>query len=260
MPNEKTCELTIRAALPKGAAWNPKAGGNYDKTIEGSGEILKEICTEAEKVATVRDPYKTFLLDDLEREFGILKNDILTDDERRSAIAQKKYNSIIQGNPERLQDILQQIDSRLNVYQNSPAVDPTPFIGQGFLIIDAGRGDSAGGAIPADSWPLVFFVGGAVTRAGDGSILTIEEVVLPIEKEKLVTDPIIGFKGSFTWCACVLVVGEKGYIHDAVGNFLVDANVNQIYSLFEWTADDIWVDDNGDNFVDDNGNDFNFYY
>ena len=254
------CSLITKASLPKGKAWELKPDGDYEKTIDGIGEILSIICEKAEAVKNVRNPLLTNLLNDLEREYGVLKNADLNEDERRAVLSEKKYNSIIQGNPERLQSILQQIDSRIKVYQNSPAVDPTSFIGQGFLIIDTGRGDAAGGAIPANSWPFVFFVGGDVTRDVDGSILTMEELVLSIEREQLVTDAIIAYKGIYNWTAATLVIGVKGFIHDAVGNIICDAVGNQLYSLFEFSFDGNWVDESGNTFVDDSGNNFNFYY
>lgn len=252
------CKLIVKAALPKGKAWEIKPDGDYQKTIDGIGEVLALLCEKAETVRNVRNPLFTTLLDDLEREYGVLKNADLNEDERRAVLAEKKYNSIIAGNPERLQSILQQIDPQINVYQNSPAVDPTPFIGQGFLIIDKGRGDSAGGSIPADSWPMVFFVGGEVTRDVDGSILTMEELVLSIEREQLVTDAIVAYKGIYCWTAATLVIGVKGYLHDAVGNIICDANGNQIYSLFEFANSGNWVDESANTFVDDSGNNFVF--
>jgi hypothetical protein len=256
----EACKFIFRAALPKGAAWKPKPGGNYDKILDGVGEIYTEICTEAEKVKTVRIPSETFLLDDLERDYGILKNDALTEQERRDNLDQKKYNSIIQGNPERLEEILQKVDPNLKVYQNSPAVDPEPFIGQGFLIISEGRGDSAGGLIPEDSWPLVFFVGGAATFDVDGSILTIDEVVLPVEKETLVTDPILAYKGLYDWCAAVVVTGTKGLLKDANNNFITDAVGNDIYVLFEFDFEGTLADESGNDVVDENGNLIEIYF
>lgn len=60
--------------------------------------------------------------------------------------------------------------------------------------------------IPVDpnDWPLVFFVGGAATFADDGSILTIEQALVPSQQEKQLKDIILKFKGLYSWCGLVV--------------------------------------------------------
>ena len=60
--------------------------------------------------------------------------------------------------------------------------------------------------IPTDptKWPLIFFVGGAATFAGDGSILTIAQGLVPSQQEKQLKDIILKFKGLYSWCGLVV--------------------------------------------------------
>lgn len=60
--------------------------------------------------------------------------------------------------------------------------------------------------IPIDpnDWPLVFFVGGVATFAGDGSILTIKQGLVPSAQEKQLKDIILKFKGLYSWCGLVV--------------------------------------------------------
>jgi len=222
-------ELIIKAAMPKGVAWKPKPNGNYDKILQGIGEIIDLIIDNTDNLREVRNPLLTEILNDLEREFGVLTNSALTDTERRLFLSEKKKNSIINGNPEGLQEILQKVDAGLFVYQNNPPVDPQPFIDQGFIIINNGRGDSTGGVIPTEDWPLLFFVGGVATRNVGGEIISMAEVILPIEKEEFATKPIVSYKGLYTWAVAKFLVGEKYYLVDAVDNQIVDGDGNNVY-------------------------------
>jgi len=60
--------------------------------------------------------------------------------------------------------------------------------------------------IPTDpgDFPLVFFVGGAATFAGDGSLLTIEQGQVPSEQELQLKRIILKFKPLFTWCGLIV--------------------------------------------------------
>lgn len=60
--------------------------------------------------------------------------------------------------------------------------------------------------IPTDpkDWPLVFFVGGAATFAGDGSLLTIEQGQVPSPQEMQLKRIILKFKPLFTWCGLIV--------------------------------------------------------
>ena len=60
--------------------------------------------------------------------------------------------------------------------------------------------------IPTDEgdWPLVFFVGGAATFAGDGSLLTIEQGLVPSAQEIQLKRIILKFKPLHSWCGLIV--------------------------------------------------------
>jgi len=144
MSLEKVCELLVRASLPKGAAWEPKTNGNYDKVISATGEIIKEICERAENARHVRDPQNTFLLDDLEREFGILKNEAFTEQQRRDNLSAKINMVPGNGTADDLQSALDAAGFDLQVHKNNPAVDPAIFLDQAFQMVAGGDNAYAG--------------------------------------------------------------------------------------------------------------------
>jgi len=60
--------------------------------------------------------------------------------------------------------------------------------------------------IPTDpnDWPLVFFVGGEATRAGDGSLLTIKNAVVPNERQQELKRLILAYKPIHSWCGLIV--------------------------------------------------------
>ena len=257
--SEPLGELVVKAALPRGAVWEPKKDGNYEKILAAIGDIFDLINTDVDNLRYITDPNRTIVLDDLERDYGIIRNDDLTEEERKNNLITQIRNSIIDGNENSLTTILQQISPDINVYQNNPPVDPQVFIDQGFVLISKGRGDTAG-TIAEESWPLVFFVGGAVTRDGTGRITSIEELVLPETKESLFVNPILAYKSLHSWAAVVMVLGTKQYLRDAQSNLICDANGNNIYVLFNFDNIGILDDSDGNVLVDPSGDNLEVYF
>ena len=144
MSLDKVCELVVRSAMPKGSAWNPKPGGDLDLTLEATGDIIKLICDRMENARYVRNPKKTFILDDLEREFGILKNNLLTEQERRNNLDAKKNQAPGGGTKDDLQDALDNAGFNLQVHKNDPSVDPAIFLTQNFQMVAGGGNAYAG--------------------------------------------------------------------------------------------------------------------
>jgi len=138
---DRFCELVIRSALPKGAAWTPKPGGNYDIILTTIGDILKLICQRMENARFVRDPKNTFVFDDLEREFGILKNSLITEAQRRIQLNAKKNQPPGGGTASDLQKALDDAGFDLLVHKNNPSVDPAIFLDQLFQMV--ANGDKA---------------------------------------------------------------------------------------------------------------------
>ena len=78
----------------------------------------------------IRDPRRTPILDDLEREFGIYPNPALTEEVRRQKLAAIKYARVGTGSKDNLENALHTAGfTNLFVWENSPAQDPNIFWG-----------------------------------------------------------------------------------------------------------------------------------
>lgn len=55
-----------------------------------------------------------------------------------------------------------------------------------------------------EDWSFVVFIGGAVTFAGDGQILTIEQGFIPAEQRRQLETLLLSFKGLYIWLGMVV--------------------------------------------------------
>ena len=81
----------IDGLMPQGDAFRPAPGGNLDNLLNGIADNLGTVQTAMSTLATVRDPWTTPYLDELERDFGVSKNLMLTDAQRRGNLAARKF-------------------------------------------------------------------------------------------------------------------------------------------------------------------------
>jgi len=269
MSLDQAAKLIVRAALPKGAAWTPKKGGNYDIILDSIGDIVLLISQRMENVRSVRRPLQTYILDDLEREFGILKNPNLTESLRRQQLDAKKNQAAGGGTASDLQTALDNAGFNVLVHKNNPPVDPAIFLIQNFQMIAggdnafagftldginidafagllggellvngsvfdqtesyimqaggdiafAGNGDAIAGRfdsiiripiqytipIDPDNWPFVFFVGGVATRdVVTNELLSIEQGLVPQEREEEFKRIILSIKPIYTWAGLII--------------------------------------------------------
>ena len=144
MPNNTVSRKVIDSLLPPGPIWEYKEGGDLDKLLDGIADNYEQLLEDLQQLSDVRDPYNTTILDDLEREYGIIKNSNLTDDVRRQQIATIKYNSKIYGSEDDLQNALDMAGFDLQVHQNDPAVDPAIILDQLFNMVADGDNAYAG--------------------------------------------------------------------------------------------------------------------
>lgn len=118
----------LASLLPDGAIWRVAEGLGFDKLLDGMGaneERAREFLAE---LAYIRDPYRTPLLSDLEKEYGIKTNENISEADRRSQLAGVIYARRANGSRDFLQGQLQQAGFDLYVYENAPAVDPAALI------------------------------------------------------------------------------------------------------------------------------------
>jgi hypothetical protein len=168
----------------------PKEDGDFDLLLDGIADNYNTVITFLRTLAYLRDPQRTTILTDLEKEYGVLSNTALTTQERRDRLTAQKTDRISTGTDIFLQDKLRASGFDLYVYQNDPPVDPNLLAGnlynayfgdevsyfgnpefffkklEYFLIVNGQRAldDLLTPAVPAGYRHLVFFIGGAVSR------------------------------------------------------------------------------------------------
>lgn len=246
--------------LPPGPIWEPEDDGDFDLLLDGIADNLEAQRLFMSTLSDIRNPLKTTMLSDLEREYGIPTNLLISEATRRIRLAELVYGRSSNGTEDDLQTALRNLGFDVYVYQNDPAVDPAIFLSQAFQMVAgggnayAGRADAfagrAGGellvngaiftttkvytsgagsgfyagtghgageyddliiekieyTIPTDpdDWPLVFFVGGAVTRDGSGALLTIDNATVDGTREDEFKSIILRYKPLHSWAALIV--------------------------------------------------------
>lgn len=111
--------------LPPGAIWQPRPDGDFDNFIDSMGGNAQAAYEYIDELGYVRDPRRTTILEDLEKEFGILTNTELSEITRRIALAATKYAIPNTASWEHMQDRLRAAGfDDIVVTPNDPAVDP----------------------------------------------------------------------------------------------------------------------------------------
>lgn len=119
----------IRANLPKGALWEIEEDSDLDKFSEGMGDSLDEDKDFIKTLADIRNPLKTLQLADLEREFGLQPNNLLSESVRREKLLGEKTDNNSTATEEWFEDALHKRGfDNLFVYPNDPPVDPRIFL------------------------------------------------------------------------------------------------------------------------------------
>jgi hypothetical protein len=85
--NSDLIRAIIDAALPPGAAWVYKEHGDLSKLYDGIADNAGEVQDYLDDLAYVRDPQLTAVLDDLERDYDIKKDENLTEQQRRDYLS-----------------------------------------------------------------------------------------------------------------------------------------------------------------------------
>lgn len=159
----------LEALFPDGAFWVPKIGGDLDLLLDGLGDGFEIVRSFLASLATIRDPRATIILDDLEREYGVVVDEALSDATRRTYLSGIKYGALGLGADSDVQARLRAAGfDDVYVYQNSPAIDPSGLPGAGVELLVTGELEDHPITflfpILDRDWPFVFFVGGERTK------------------------------------------------------------------------------------------------
>lgn len=206
--------------LPQGSLWDLDEDGDLYKTLEGMGDNHTPVYDYTKQLAFIREPSNTPILSDLEKEYGLLLNTALTEQERRDYLHGVVYAPRSTGTWEYLQTQLQAAGFNVQVHVNSPAVDPTLFYG------------GAGGEMVTNNifydrsvldalkdpnlWGYLFFVGGDAVRNADGSLAAIVPVIIPDNLKVLFRELILKYKPLHSWG--VAVINDADYFTFATGD------------------------------------------
>jgi hypothetical protein len=136
----------LNALLPPGPIWTPEEEAHLDQLLEGIADNYEDIRELLANLADIRNPHKTIILDDLEREYGIATNFLLSEATRRLRLAGLVYSKQGNGTEDDLQNALRAVGFDVYVYQNDPPVDPAIFLEQAFQMVAAGGNAYAGRA------------------------------------------------------------------------------------------------------------------
>jgi len=125
----------LNALWPTGDFWTPLADDDYDLLLEGVSENSEAARLDVNKIRYLRDPSRTPILDDLEREFAIIPVPGATEIERRSRLAVEMFRRGELPTYDMLQEKLIDAGFDVLVHANDPAVDPSMFIEQAFQMM-----------------------------------------------------------------------------------------------------------------------------
>lgn len=218
----------IDALLPLGSLWTPEDDADLDKLLDGIGANFDALQAVLAELADLRNPQKTTLLADLEKEYGLLPSSILTEQETRDRLEATMTAGNSDGVLEFMQEKLQAAGFPVTVYANSPVADPALFTtssasattgnndaifnkdlavfggANGFMLVNGPiyyNQDLVIYTPPVDPiyWPMVFFIGGDATFDVGGELLTIEKVQIPISRKVEFIRLIIKYKPLHSW-------------------------------------------------------------
>ncbi len=142
MPN--VSKRTLETLLPPGPIWEPKQGGDFDLLLDAIAEGHEDAAEFLANLANIRNPAKTPIFEDLEREYGIEPNSNIPIADRIARLSQIVYARAKNNTPDDLQEELNRANFDLQVHLNDPPVDPAQFIDGNFNMQAGGDNAYAG--------------------------------------------------------------------------------------------------------------------
>jgi hypothetical protein len=130
--------------LPPGAIWSPNSGSDFDRLLNGIALNHQQIYDFLNGLFKIRDPYETPYLSDLEKEYGITTDERLTEQTRRDQLAAIVYALRGTGSDTYLEGKLKTAGFDVEVWPNSPEVDPRPYLDLAYKMIAGGDNAYAG--------------------------------------------------------------------------------------------------------------------
>jgi len=158
----------INSLLPPGAAWAPKADSDYDLLLEGIADNSDKVHDDLRELGTLRDPARTPILSDLEKELGVIPTTLATDAQRRERLAAFMYRRASTGAWDILQSKLRAAGfADVYVHPNDPSVNPDIFLAQAFNMVCGDLLPGGNDAQCGEAEAICAQVGGELVVNGD---------------------------------------------------------------------------------------------
>ena len=123
----------LNSLLPEGSFWTPAADSDYDKLLNGIADNSQAMYEVLKQLAILRDPYKTPILDDMEKEYGVTPHVMDTETLRRERLSALMFRKAQIPTVETLQEKLRESGfADVYVYENSAPLDPADLLRAGF--------------------------------------------------------------------------------------------------------------------------------
>ena len=118
----------LDALLPPGSLWTPEDGEGFDQLLDGLAEQSETVREFLAGLARLRSPELTPVLADLEKEYGIVPDEALTEAVRRARLLAVKTAVSGDGSADFMQAQLRAAGFDVYVHVNNPPVDPGLFL------------------------------------------------------------------------------------------------------------------------------------
>lgn len=195
----------LNALLPEGAFWTPAQDDDYDKLFEGIAENSNAVKDDLSELSELRNPLKTAILSDLERDYGIIPAVDATEAQRRQALKGFMFNRSTNGAYDQLQDKLQEAGFDVIIIPNSPPIDPALYYDEEYalegelMVNELERTIKYDLPINPAYWPLIFFIGKSVTKDEYGNIISIDYIEVPDGRRQALKQLILKYKPLHSW-------------------------------------------------------------
>ncbi|MCK5127588.1 MAG: hypothetical protein KAR42_15130 [candidate division Zixibacteria bacterium] len=123
--------------------------GDLDKLLDGISDNQIPIQEFLAQLAYTRIPGKTPILDDADKEWGLIPNPDLSEDERRARLLSAKTSNKNEGTDTFIQEKLRLAGFDVYVHRNNPPINPALFLSDDFLVVCGGSEDATCGEADA---------------------------------------------------------------------------------------------------------------
>jgi hypothetical protein len=137
-------KAVFEALLPPGSLWEPAPRAGFDQFLTALGENYDTIYERLYALGDLRNPRKTTILSDLEKEYGVKTPTNLDEATRRVSLAAAKYAQPGTASDNHLENILRSAGFDVYVRRNHPPVDPADLLTTDYLL-EAGEIDAFAG-------------------------------------------------------------------------------------------------------------------